>query len=465
MRSSLKGRLILPSDHDYEQARRVGSFNPSTDRHPLMIAQCADPTDVSRVIDFAKDARLEIAVKAAGNDVLGESVCDKGVVVDLSRMKRITIEPLTRVARVEAGVLSRELNAAAGEHRLAPVLACHPDLGVTGLTLGGGLGWLIGTYGAACDHIVGAEIVCADGKLLRATAHENDELFWAIKGGGGNFGTVTSLDLRLAQVDQVMGGALVFRCDIAKFLRFYRDFMHAAPDALTVELSIFRMDEPLVMAIVCWNGDEASGARVLAPLRGFTAPIFDSVRQVSYAHLTDRPGIMQLVWTALANVLANPRLVMTAIGSMAGGAAPPDKLMWRGGSLDGLSEPAIEHLAGIVQSLPPGGRIGLGHFMHGEVLKLPREATPFVRRGGQFAYFIGASWSQAQEADSNMDWVRTSISKLRPLSSAGTYVNYLSDASEKAVAASYGENYPRLVSVKRKYDPNNIFRHNRNIRP
>jgi FAD/FMN-containing dehydrogenase len=463
-RASLKGQLIVPSDAQYERARRVGSFNPTTDRHPLMIVRCADASDVVRALEFGERASLDIAVRSGGNDVLGESVCD-GMVIDLSLMKTVRIEAGTRVAHIGAGVLGRQLELAAESFRLAPVLACYQGLGISGLTLGGGLGWLLGSHGAACDHLAGADIVCADGRLLRATAEENPDLFWAIRGGGGNFGVVTRLDLNLVAMDQILGGGIVFRTDIAKFLRFYRDFMRSAPDALTVELSIFTIDKPVVLAVVCWSGDQAQGEGALRPLRSFAAPVFDSIRSVPYAHLTDPPGLLDLLRAAFGAVLESPSFVIKAIGSVGSGISQAQHLFWRGGSINNFGDKAIDELAGIAQSAPQGGRIGLGHYMHGQICNGKSNTTAFVRRPGQFNYFISAQWNDTHESDLRMHWVIGSAAKLHPLSSGGTYVNYLSDDSQGAVADAYGENYPRLRSLKRLYDPTNIFHLNRNIRP
>src|SRR5579863_38740 len=461
-RSALKGDLILPSDAEYERARRVGSFNPTTDKHPAMIARCADASDVIRAIEFSEYASLDVAVRSGGNDVLGASSCDGGMVIDVSRMKRIEIDAKAGIAHVGGGVRARELNIATEPFGLAPVLACYPDLGISGVTLGGGLGWLLGTHGAACDHLLGADIVCADGRLLRATAEENPDLFWAIRGGGGNFGIATGLDLGLVPLDTVLGGAFVLRADIASFLRFYRDFMQDAPDALTVELMIFTLDAPLVLAFVCWSGDQVQGERTLRPLRTFAPALFDSIRRVPYAHLTDSPGVLALLRAGFAAIAEHPGLVMKAIGSI--GRLQPQNFFWRGGSLDNLDQNTIDRLAAIVQSAPRGGSVGVGHYMHGEICRIGSE-TSFVRRPGQFTYFVSARWNDSQQSDPNMQWATASYSQMRRLSPGGTYVNYLSDESESAVKESYGENYARLQSVKRAYDPANIFHFNRNIHP
>ena len=385
------------------------------------------------------------------------------MVIDVSRMKHIEIDTRAAIAHVGGGVSDRELDIATEPLGLAPVLACYPDLGTSGVTLGGGLGWLLGTHGAACDHLLGADIVCADGRLLRATAEENADLFWAIKGGGGNFGIATGLDLGLVRLGPVLCGAVVLRADVASFLSFYRDFMQNAPDALTVELMIVRIDAPLIVAAACWSGDPAEGERILRPLRTFAPALFDSIRRVPYAHLMDSPGVLALVRAALAAVVEHPALVMKAVGSI--GRLHPQNFLWRGGSLDGLDKSTIDQFEAVVQSAPQGGSVGLGHYMHGEICRIGSDTSSFVRQPGQFTYFISARWNDRLQSDQNMQWVMASYSQMRRLSTGATYVNYLSDESEIAVRESYGENYPRLQSVKRAYDPANVFHLNRNIRP
>ena len=448
-RERLKGRLILPSDRDYDSARRVASFNPTSDKHPQMIVRCLAPEDVIQAVSFARDKALEVAVRSGGHDLLGASVCD-GLVIDLSPMKKMHIDRERGTARVEAGIRAGELNAATQQDGLAAALGCNPAVGVAGLTLGGGLGWFLGKYGAACDHLIGADLVTAEGKLLRASATENADLLWALRGGGGNFGIVTALDYQLHQVDQVLGGALAYRVEIERFLRFYRDFMQTAPDELAVEINIFLAAQLTVVAIACWSGEPMEGRRVLRSLRSFGPPIADTIDTVSYAGLTDR----------LAGLGAFLRQ----------GAPPPEKSgpgynYWRGGSLKELSDETVEQMAATAQQAPAGCSIGVGHYMHGQVCRVSQDATPLRRTAGQFTYFFNASWNDPRMAEAQIEWVSRSWAAMQRWSSEATYINYLSSDNQAAVKASYLQSYDRLTALKRKYDPTNFFHHNRNIRP
>jgi FAD/FMN-containing dehydrogenase len=450
-RNKFKGTVILPGDEDYDRARAPASFNPRTDKHPRFIARCMNRDDIVSALEFARTQSLEVAVRSGGHDPLGASVCEGGIVIDLSQMKSIVIDREHGTARVEPGVRASDLNTATSPHGLAAVLGCHPAVGVAGLTVGGGLGWLLGRFGAACDNLVSADVISADGKLRHASAGENADLFWALRGGGGNFGIVTSLEYQLHPVDRVLGGLIAFRGDVASFLRFYRDFMKAAPDALVVEMSIVMLDQPTILCRVCWSGDTTEGDRVLRPLREFGPPVADAISSVSYAHLTDRPG---------------PEFGVRVFGPLPA-VAPPAGMTydyWKGGSLKELKDHAIEQIASGIANSSRGMSIGIGHHMHGQICRVPDGATPLTRTFGQFTYFLDANWHDPARAEAAMAWVDDSWSAMRHFSSAD-YVNYLSSDSEKSVQATYRGNYQRLVALKRNYDPTNVFHLNRNIRP
>lgn len=440
LRASIKGSLILPSDPPYERARRVWSFNPRTDAHPAAIVRCAETNDVVKSVAFAREHSLELAIRGGGHDILGASTCEGGLVIDLSAMKRIDINPSQRTARVQPGVVSGELKAATIQSGLAPVLGCNPSVGVGGLTLGGGIGWFLGTHGAACDNLLSATVATADGKLLRASAEENSDLYWAIRGGGGNFGVATELEFQLQPVNSVVGGVVAFRqSDVRAFLRFYRDYMKTAPDPLTVELSIFADPDPTIWAMVCWNGAADAGENALRPLRTFAQPIADTIEAVPWARFLARMPHRTMPQTP--------------------------NTYWRGGTVAALSDAAINQFANAIESAPDGWQLGLGHYMHGRICEVAEAATPFRRAVGNSTHFISSSWREPGKAAGSMEWVDRTWGALHELADSGTYVNYLSEASEAAVKASYGEHYARLSTIKRRYDPDNVFHRNRNIRP
>ena len=440
LRASIRGSLILPSDAAYERARRVWSFNPRTDLRPAAIVRCAEANDVVKSVAFARAQALEIAVRGGGHDILGASTCEAGLVIDLSSMKHLDIDPIRQRANVEPGLVSGELKAATLASGLAPILGCNPSVGVAGLTLGGGIGWFLGTQGAACDNLMSASIATADGTLLHASADSNPDLYWAIRGGGGNFGIATQLELQLHAIDSVVGGVVAFRQnDIRPFLRFYREFMHGAPDPLTVELSIFADPDPVIWAMACWNGDANAGVEALRPLRTFATPIADTIEAVPWARFLARM----------------PQRTMT----------PAPNTYWRGGTSAALSDATIDQFAAAIEGAPKGWQLGLGHYMHGRICESRAGATPFRRALGQSTHFISASWRDPNEADAAMGWVDSNWAALHRLGDTGTYVNYLSESSKAAVRATYAAQYGRLAALKRRYDPDNVFHRNRNIQP
>jgi len=435
LRSRLHGRLILPVDADYDAARRGASFGPGEDRRPAMIAQCVDADDVARAIDFARRGGLPVAVKSGGHDVLAACIAEGGMVLDLSTMARVEIDAAARTARVQPGLRSGSFTSAAGAQGVAPVLGCNPAVGVAGLTLGGGLGWFVGRHGAACDRLLAAELVTADGARLTASAEHNPDLFWGLRGGGGNFGVVTSLTFRLEPGAEVMGGAVGFRGDPGAFLRFYRDLMANAPRELTVELTLSGGRPATLVAICCWSGGRQAGEQALEAVSAFGQPAFG-------------------------------RLGPVPLQAFAVIQPPSPGLIWRGGSLDGLSDAAIERLSAVVNDAPRSVSVGLGHFMHGAACEVAQGATAFTRRSGQFCYFVGAGWRDPAQAGSGVAAVREAMANLAPVSTESAYVNYLSRDDEGAVRSAYGAPvYRRLQALKARYDRDNVFHGNRNIRP
>jgi len=455
LRKTFIGEIICPDDSAYDAARIIASFNLFTDRYPQIIARCAEERDIVRAIEFSREHALEVAVRAGGFDVLGASTCD-GMVIDLSGLKQIVVNRQLATARVQAGVRSAELSSAAELQGLVAALGCHPSIGITGLTLGGGLGWLAGKCGASCDNVIRANVVTADGKVLEASADKNSDLFWAIKGGGGNFGIISQLELRLHPLDQVFGGVAAYRSDFAAFLRLYRDFMKEAPAELTVELNIRQLGKPTILATACWSGNPAEAERVLRPLREFGPPVADAMRVVSLNHLIDRPG---------------PDFGRRLFGD---GITPPPAAVpkggrwhdyWRGGSLEQLSDEAAAQIASALSDAPQGWSIGLGHYFHGRVIQISHLESCLPRKAGQLTYFFDVGWWDPALAEAAMGWVNKCHAAMQPYSSSATYINYLSSNNLTDVRASYGENYGKLAALKRKYDPYNFFHLNRNIVP
>lgn len=457
-RAGLKGHLILPGDEPYERARRVHSWNPTTSKRPAAIVRCASRSDVVRAIEFARTHNLEVAVRGGGNDILGKSVCDGGLVIDLSPMKGLTVDSKRHLARAEAGLTSGELDRRAEPFGLAPGLSCNPAVGVSGLTLGGGMGWFVGKNGAACDNLTSVEIVTADGQMLTASEQENPELFWGLRGGGGNFGVATAFEYRLHPVSRILGGSLAYRgTQVSELLRVYRDLMRTAPDELTVELGIFVINEPFVFATICYAGDLNKGEKVLKPLRSFGPPLADSVRAMPYMDLLERPPLR--FGLALLGLKGSLAYLFQREGD-----TPPSNY-WKAGSLLDLSDEAIERMVLSAAEAPKGWAIVLGHCMRGAVSRVGPSDTALVRESGGCSYGFSVNWRDAKAADSAMGWVNRSWQAMQPLSSRKTYINYLSVDTEAAVKAAYGDNYGRLIALKNKYDPTNFFHLNRNIRP
>lgn len=434
LRAGLRGSLFVPADAGYGAARRGGGTTPVGDRLPALIVQPDGPDDVARTLDFAQDRQLHVAVRSGGHDLLGASTPAGGVLIDLSRMNAVELDPLTAVVRVGGGARAGALTAAGAPHGLAPMVGMNPNVGVGGLTLGGGMGWLSGRYGATVDNLLGVELVTADGRLLTASADENDDLFWALRGGGGNFGVATAFTYRMQPVAQVLAGDIGFRTDPTALLHFLQDFLAASGDALEVGVLFTLGANPTAIVRLCWSGDIVAGEEALRPLRSFAPPILDKVKPQSYA--------------AFAN-----------------GAAHIDNMFLRGGEFAGLDDRVIAAFAGIIdRGGPPGCLIGVLHYMHGALCRVPAAATPFIRTPGHILYNIVAPWQGAGLDHDKMDWALATSETLRDVNSRGIYINYLSYDGEDHVRDSFGPHHARLRAIKRKYDPANVFRNNRNIR-
>jgi hypothetical protein len=437
--SGLRGEVVCPGDRGYDMARAV--FNGMIDRRPLAVIRSVDASDVVRCITFARRHDLPLSVRGGGHSVAGNAVRDGAVMLDLSGMKALRVDPETRTVRAEPGLTLGEFDRATQAFGLATTLGVVSMTGIAGLTLGGGLGWLNGRYGLACDNLISADVATADGQLLRASAQENEDLFWSIRGGGGNFGVVTSFEYQLHPVDLVLAGGLSYPLSMApRVLRYYDDFVKAAPDELSTaaSLGLTPAGEPTVSIAVCYCGPIDEGEQVLRPLRTFQLPVDDGIQPMPY----------------------------TVLQSARDEGFPSGRLhYWKSGWLRDVTDGAIETLMQFVPQMPSSASsVGLQQ-MHGVASRVAPSATAFPHRVEQYDFLILSQWSDATDSDRNVQWTRALFEAMQPHLEESVYVNNLGDEGPGRVQAAYGENYPRLAAMKKAYDPHNLFRANQNIDP
>ena len=391
---------------------------------------------------FAKLAGLHVAVRGGGHNVAGLSVCDGGVVIDLSRMKRITVNRDRRTARAEAGMTLGEFDAATQAFGLATTMGVNSDTGISGLTLGGGFGKLGRKHGLSCDNLVAAEIVAADGRLLRASHTENPDLFWAIRGGGGNFGIVTTFEFRLhALGPDILAGSLLYSYEHARdAMRFYAGFSSTAPDELSLDAALVTAPsgERFFSIAVFYAGIVADGERAIKTLRNYGAPIEDRIGATTY-----------------------PRV------QSAGDAIFPRgrRYYWKAQFLRELSDGAIDTLLAHYRNAPSTASLLVLQQVGGAIARVPASATPYVNRDALYDCFPISIWDDPRDDTPNMQWARELWNAMQPFSTGDVYANNLGDEGGDRVQAAYGENYPRLAALKKKYDPTNFFRLNQNVEP
>ena len=431
--SLIRGQLITPETTDYESSRMV--FNRAFDRRPVLIVRCAGAPDVARALEFTQKQDLPLAVRGGGHSRAGFSVCDGGVVIDLSAMTRVEVDSGKRVARAEAGALVRDLDRATQRFGLATTSGGCPTVGIAGLTLGGGEGQLMAKYGAACDNLISAEIVTVDGRQVEASQISNPDLFWAIRGGGGNFGVATALEYRLHPVADVLAGTLTYPAGrIPELLEAYVEFVAAAPDEASFVGAVLPSEQGARFRIgFFYCGPEREGDRLLKPLRA-RKPQMDDVRVKPYQE-AQAAGFLSSPVAHFQTDLFLPELTADAISTITTAAdnAPPNTRVF------------------IVPFFGAITRVGLGE-------------TSFALRSPGYELDIVGLWNAASEKAAAVEWVKSLREKLQPFS-RGVYVNQLGDTSEELVRAAYGKNYARLAEIKRKFDPQNLLRLNQNIKP
>jgi hypothetical protein len=442
LRAKLRGRLILPTDPSYEGARRVFYWNARTERRPRLIVQCGHEEDVLRAVEFAQRYELEVAARAGGHSHLGWG-CSNGLVIDLSGMKRIAIDPSQQTAHLEGGVLSGEVARVAGRHGLAPVLGQCPGVGASGVLLGGGLGWLSGLHGASCDHLLSARVVTAEGRALTADSERNPDLFWALRGAGANFGITTSFACRLHPIGPVMGGDIHYSVrDARTVLRFFRELMDEAPDAFQATLNL-TPGERGVFVSLCHAGSENEAERTLRSLRAIAPATREFIQRQDFAALAERPAA------------TNPA-----------NTSPPAFRGIQTVYRDRLSDDLVDIIVDRLGRASPETILGISHYMHGQVCRLAPSATAFpLRQAGGLNVRLAYTWNDPAIGQRLTQWADESLRLLRPGAGERIYANFQTYEARNGAAAVYAANHSRLAAIKYKYDRENFFRRNSNIPP
>jgi FAD/FMN-containing dehydrogenase len=446
LRASLRGRLLLAGDEGYDQARRL--WNGAFDRHPALIARCAGAEDVVQAVNFARSHEILTAVHGGGHSLSGQSSCDGGLMIDLAPMKGIRIDPAGKTASAQAGVLLGELDRESQAVGLATTLGTASDTGIAGLTLGGGQGRLARKFGLSCDNLLSVDIVTADGRLLHASEQENPDLFWGIRGGGGNFGVVTTFEYRLHPLGpKVLAGNRVYPMSQASsILKGLREYCEGAPDEMTLSASLTGsapgVPQGKYVAIeVVYCGAVAEGERLLTPLQKLGKPLYDDIVEKTY------------IAAQLGLTGASPKPL------------PPGLDVYvKSGFLRAFSDELIETSIAHFKQAPAWiDEIGFGQ-LGGAMSRVKPEATAYWNRMAKYDMLMNGAWRDRSQDERNLEAGRALWAVLEPFT-AGYYVNTEPSADEKRLRATYGDNYPRLVQLKNKYDPKNLFRLNANIKP
>jgi FAD/FMN-containing dehydrogenase len=434
------GVLLRPDESGYDDARRV--HNGLIDRRPALIARCLGTADIGDAVNFARTRGLELAVRGGGHNVAGRAVSDGGLMLDLALMKGIHVDPVGRTARAQGGVTWREFNRETQAHGLATTGGVISTTGIAGLTLGGGLGWLMAKYGLATDNLLSAEVVTASGDIVQASQDENADLFWGLQGGGGNFGAVSWLEYRLHPVGTVTSGLIAHPFEHARnVLKFFREITSTLPDDLTLFCGLLPAPDgaPLAVFLACHCGPVSEAETALGSIKRFGTPLMDTVGPASYES---------------TNMMLDAGFPRGALN------------YWKSNFIGGLSDQAIDTLISQFAACPsPMSGLVLEH-IHGAATRIGVSETAFPHRREGYNLLVVSEWLNPADNSRNIVWARESYDLMRPYFMPGRYVNYLGDDDgEDAVAAAYGPNHQRLRMLKAKYDPTNLFHLNQNIRP
>ncbi|HMA17834.1 MAG TPA: FAD-binding oxidoreductase [Thermoanaerobaculia bacterium] len=449
LRNGFRGEILLPRDDGYESSRQI--WNAMIDKRPAIIARCAGVPDVVRAVNFARANGVVLAIRGGGHNIAGNALCDGGIVVDLSRMKAVNVDTGARRVTVEGGATLAEVDAPTQAHGLATPLGINSTTGVAGLTLGGGFGWLSRKYGMTVDNLESAEVVTAAGEVVRASATEYPDLFWALRGGGGNFGVVTRFEFRLHEVGpNVLSGLIVYPLSQAKsVLQRYRDFIAKAPDDLTV-WTVLRQAPPLpflpreihgqgIVAIaLLYAGDPKQGEPLVGPLRELGTPVGEHVGVQPYT-----------AWQQAFDPLLTP------------GA----RNYWKSHNLAKLDDGLIEVVIRYAGTLPSAGCEIFLAALGGAAMRPTPESTAYAHRDARFVMNVHGRWDRAADDERGIRWARDFFKASAPFATGGAYVNFMTADEGDRIGAAYGSNYHRLAEIKRKYDPSNLFSMNQNIVP
>jgi FAD/FMN-containing dehydrogenase len=449
LKESIRGKVLMAESEQYNEVRTI--WNAMIDKRPALIVRCASAADVMRAVRFADEHKLLVAVRGAGHNIAGNAVCDGGIMIDLSPMKSVRIDVKGMTARVEPGVTLGEFDRDAQAFGLATPVGINSTTGIAGLTLGGGFGWLSRKFGLTIDNLISADVVTAAGELVKASETDNADLFWAIRGGGGNFGVVTSFEFRLHNVGpEVFAGLIIHPLDAAKdVLRFYRDFIKTTPQDFVCWF-VMRLAPPLpflppewhgkhILALaVCYSGDMKDAERVAKPLRSFGKPVGE--------HIGPMPFV---AWETILDPLLTPGM----------------RNYWKSHDFRGVSDGLIDTLIAHARRIPdPQTEIAFAHLGEG-VTKVSKEATAYTHRDAEFVMNVHGRWDNPANDTKCISWARDLFQAAAPFATGGVYVNFMTQEEENRVRVAYGSNYDRLVKLKKKYDPNNLFRLNQNIPP
>lgn len=448
-RAQFRGEIVIPESENYDDVRAI--WNAMIDKRPTIIARCTGVADVIAAVNFGRDNGLDIAVRGAGHNIAGKGTCDNGLMIDLSNMTNVRVDPTAKRAYVSPGALLGDVDHETAAHNLVVPTGINSTTGIAGLTLGGGMGWLTRSYGMTIDNLVSVEIVTAKGEVLKASTDENSDLFWAVRGGGGNFGVVTLFEFKLHDFDpNILAGIFVFSQDEAEsVLKSHRDFVDAAPDALSL-WTVLRKAPPLpflseehhgkdvVIMPFCYNGDPNEGEKLIASVRNYGTILGEHVGVMPFRN-----------WQQAFDPLLTAGM----------------RNYWKSHDFDELKDGALEAVIDYAGRLPSGHSEIFIASIGGASAKISSGATAYSNRDARFVLNVHTRWETPEEDELCVAWARDFFEATKPFATGGVYVNFLSEGESDRIANAYGTNYARLAEIKRQYDPENLFRINQNIKP